>query len=187
MLNTTQTRDVARFVRETWLDLKRYCRRRPTQAEVVIATLAYAAGIVNQSNREAQATPLLARSLLFASHGRTKISDGLTDRAAAAIEYIGAAGKLDADQVDHAIFDIAVRDYVRGVDVNDTRISRELERKRIGGGLRGGQVEFRRLAVSAKIMAALHRDCPDIWDGKGRPVVANLRTVADGSNLSLAA
>jgi hypothetical protein len=94
----------------------------------------------------------------------------LADTAELVLRYLNEAGDLasakpQSIEVDRRIIELMAASYFHsgGREFNDSAVAREV-------GLSHTSVRDRRLARSARIMAALHRDAPDLWDAKGFPV-----------------
>jgi hypothetical protein len=172
-LTHAERRDAARFIADVWQHQRRRLRRRPQPHETVIA--AYAAGreildaFVGDKLRFLGA-PRDACCALgdFAAATRSRPS-ALADQAEAALRYLEEAGdatnaKAASIAVDRRIIETMAATYHRDREINDSDVGRMI-------GLSHTSVRDRRLARAARIMAQLHRDCPDLWSDKSGPVV----------------
>jgi hypothetical protein len=186
-LMTDDRLSAARFVADVWHNERKCRRRRPAPHEVVIASYAAATEIldafVGSNQFRYLGAPREARTCLYAlTGGGTKVPSRLADQAEVTLKYLDQAGDLltaraESKDADRRIMQAMASTYFRRRagrtirDVNDSEIGRSV-------GLSHTSVRDRRLARSARIMAALHRDFPDLWRKNGRPVAEQASTAA---------
>jgi hypothetical protein len=97
----------------------------------------------------------------------TQCRQALADTAEAVLTYLDEAGDLASakprsKEIDKKIVRELAADYFHSQQINDSAVGRRV-------GLSHTSVRDRRLSRSARIMAALHKIAPDLWDPKGRP------------------
>lgn len=166
-------RAVALFMRDVWHAEFKRRRSRPTHDELVIAAYATSMALVNAEVGDAfkyLGAPRHVRSALQEfSGGAARFSRRLSDTALQVVEYLDRSGDnatartAQSIELDRRVIALAARDYHRTGTVSDSDLGRAL-------GVSHTSIRDRRLARSARIMARLHADVPDIWSANGRPV-----------------
>lgn len=172
-MSERERRAVARYLIDIWLREWRSRRRRPLAHETLISAYSDARHLVDRfvgNKFNFLGGPRSARCNLGQMVGRSSdaVPAALADTAELVIRYLDEAGDLASAKPasrerDRQIIRTMAAGYFHSRDFNDSKVG-------WGLGLSHTSVRDRRLARSARIMAALHRDCPDLWDAKGYPV-----------------
>jgi hypothetical protein len=173
LLSESERRAVARFVIGVWRNEWKRRRRRPVPHETIIAAYCEARHTVDRfvGNRfNFLGGPRSARcnlgQMVGGSSGET-VPAAEADVAELVIRYFNEGGDLASAKpqstiVDRRIMELMAAAWHRDHEVNDSDVGRTI-------GLSHTSVRDRRLARSARIMAALHENCPDLWGSNGHP------------------
>lgn len=171
-LSDVERRLASAFILEIWRSEFKRLRRRPEPFEVTIAARVAAEALVRRGQGDHFNVPRLARSPLFRLLGNGgssyfDVAPDIAEQAATALRYLNAVGDnpkstAASTEVDRRVFDAATAMFRNTGRINDSEIGRHI-------GVSHTQARDRKIGRGARIAAALHRDCPDLWEAQGRP------------------
>lgn len=170
-------RNAAFFVADVWRHLFNRFRRWPTPQEAVRAAHGAAMNILAtfeaatrdpKPGQEQSFSSMLARSALIGRGGVGNVYSDEIARAEAVKRYFEISGdnakaSEQSVTIDRKIANMLAKQAMRNKNLDIATVAREV-------GLSRPSTHERYKLRCARIMAALHRDCPDIFDAKGCPV-----------------
>ena len=182
-LSDAELRAASAFILDVWRSEYKRLRRRPEPFEVVIGARVAAEALVRRAQGNQVTLPRLGRSPLFrllgggASH--VDVAPDLAEQAALVLRYVAVFGDnpkatAASTDVDRRVLEAAVSMFRGSGQVNDTEAGRRV-------GISHSQARERKINRGLRVAAALHRDCPDVWDPHGRPVIDKLIAPDEGA------
>jgi hypothetical protein len=151
MLSNNADRDAARAINEIWRHLHKSCRRRPTSWEAIVTAYGEAKKAVECYNksyfRGGPRKPRCALNLIFGG-GPGGITAQTAERAETTLKYINRfVGTVTPRAA--LLFETAVADYLADFGISKSSVGNK---------------------IGERVAKALHKDFPDLWDAKLRPV-----------------